>query len=372
MTTPAPTADRGISTVVGFVLMVGMVIAGVSITLAIGTIALTDVQDQVGADRASNSMAQLDSQVSQVALGDSPTQQIRLGGGDGGTVRVDDDAGRIQLASISETGTETLLLNKTYGAIEYEVGETVVAYQGGGVWRHQDDYTQMVSVPEYHYRNGTLTFPIIRVTGVDQTSSATSPLTVRENGTTLIYPNESQNRENPLTTQKVQVTVTSEYHDGWYEYFSDRNEGSVVHDPGNETVSVTLTVPVKERFNYAVAATAENGDPVESGPSGQIVGPITEGVDRPSPDREIEQRIDECKAGGCTDLSTALNDDSLENGTYFADGDRTIDSGTEFDTANGDVTVVVNGSVTFKGCLVLRPVEEGFRRSLGDIPTHSP
>ncbi|MFC7134955.1 MULTISPECIES: DUF7289 family protein [Salinibaculum] len=338
--------SRGVSNVVGFALLLGLVISGATLTVALGAVAFDDLQRQATLDRTENVMTLFDTRASQVALGGSPSQSVTLGRGDGGSVDVAESAGQLQVLYRNETGSERTLVSEPLGAVRYETDESVVAYQGGGVWRRTGDYSTMVSVPEFHYRNATLTFPIVRVTGEAGSMSAASTLQVRDNGTDRVFPDAAS--QNPLDEGAVVVRVTSAYHEGWAEYFKSRTEGSVDHDPANETVEVTLTVPVEENFEYAVAATSNDSDAISATGNAKFEGPTVVGANRPMPDREIDSHIEDCEAGTCTNISSPLSS-TLAEGTYYADGPLTVESGAEFDTAGGDVTVVVNGSLTFTG-----------------------
>lgn len=337
-------STRGVSNVVGYVLVVGLVVGGVALTVSLGAAAFEDVQEQAKLDRAENTMTLLDGRISSVALGASPRKSVQFPGGDGGNLNVVNDTGRVVVMYENDTLGEQTLINRTLGAVTYEVGDSEVAYQGGGVWQRTGDYSTIVSVPEFHYRNATLTFPLVRVSGTTSTISGTT-LQVQSNGTERVFPNAT--RQNPLSGGEITVRITSAYHHGWARYFTERTDGSVTHDPANETVAVTLTVPVVENFENAVATTENGSSAITTTGNANFDSPKVTGYDAPLPDRAIDQRIEECEAGGCADLSSELP--TLDSGTYYVASSTTIGTGTEFNTSTGDVTVVVNGSLTFDG-----------------------
>lgn len=340
-------SDRGVSSTVGVVLLVAFAIAGATTVAAIGGVALSEVEESAETDRVELAMTQFDSSAATVALGSSGTGRVRMGATDAGRVSVEPDAGRVRLLVVNDTGTEEIA-NESLGAVVYETGATRTAYQGGGVWQRRADGSRMISPPEYHYRDQTLTFPIVRVTGGGTTGAAAGSLTITKNGSEQLFPTAS--RRNPLSDGHVVVEVTSDYHRGWRGFFETRMDGEVRHDPDNGTVAVNLTVPVTETFDNAVAATG-SGDPIDessTSPHGGFDSPQVTGVDRPSASPKVDERITDCESGGCADLSSELADDSLENGTYYEDGGVTID-GTSYDTSAGDVHVVVDGDLEFAG-----------------------
>jgi hypothetical protein len=340
-------SDRGVSSTLGVVLLVVFAVAGGTIVVTIGGLALADVEGMAETDRATLAMTQLDSSAATVALGSSETRRVRVGSTDAGRVTVEPDAGRVRLLVVNDTGTEEVA-NESLGAVVYESGATRTAYQGGGVWQRRADGSRMVSPPEYHYRDQTLTFPIVRVTGEATTLATRGSLAVTENGSEQVFPTAS--RRNPLSDGHVVVEITSEYHRGWKQFFETRMDGRIRHDPDNRTVAVNLTVPVTETFDNAVAATAD-GNAIDEGstsPHGGFDSPQVTGVDRPSASSKVDELITDCGGGSCADLSSEAADGSLENGTYYENGDVTVNE-TSYDTSGGDIHVVVNGDLEFAG-----------------------
>lgn len=337
--------DRAQSEPVAFALLVGLTAVGATVTLAVGGVAITDIGESARGSQAESSMTQFDATASRVALGESVVREVNFGDSGEGSVEVNDSAGRIKVVVENSTSSQ-VVVNKSLGAVVYDVGGGSVAYQGGGVWRAGTNGSKMVSAPEYHYRGKTLTLPIVRVTGGSVSEQSGESLTVRGNGTETLYPNGSFT--NPLTNGSVIVTVTSDYHEGWSAYFKDRTEGNVSHFRDNRTVRVNLTVPYRVTFEAAVSATSADSDAISTSGSAQIDAPQDTGSQHPSADSRIEDRIDDCESGGCADLSSELGDDTLEDGTYYHDGDITIDA-TTYETNGDSIAVVVNGDLEFDG-----------------------
>lgn len=338
--------DSGQSSVVSVVILVGITLALASAIVLVGSSILTDVQQTTQTSQAEQAMLQLESRASLVAFSGSASQNVHLDRTGSGQVNLDPDAGRIDISTANDTGTRTIV-NESLGALRYQSGDTTIAYQGGGLWRKQDDGTVMLSPPEYQYRDHTLTLPIVTVTGDEWAGTSNKPLTVKSRPLEQVYPNGTN--ENLLDERNVTIEVTSEFHRGWKEFFETRTEGAISHDPANETVTVTLTVPHTETFDNAVTATSGDSDAVDessTSSNGGFDSPNQTGVDRPSSDRKIEHRIEDCESSGCTDLGSAGA--TLTNGTYYQDGDTSLGS-TTYDTSSGDVHVVVDGDLEYTG-----------------------
>ena len=139
-------ADRGVSSTIGVVLLIAFTIAGATTVVAVGGIALSDVEASAETDHAELAMTQLDSNAATVAIGNAETSQVRMGSTDAGQVTVEPNAGRVKLLVVNDTGTETIV-NESLGAVVYETGETKTAYQGGGVWQRRANGSCMISPP---------------------------------------------------------------------------------------------------------------------------------------------------------------------------------------------------------------------------------
>ena len=237
--------NRGQASITGVALMVGLVIAGATLTVALGGVALTDLQDSTRLQQSELALTRFDSAVSTVALGRSSVQQVtvgRAGGASdaGGAATVRPNAGRLTVTFINaSTGAQCDVVDTALGSVVSESGDSEIAYQSGGVWRRSGDDSRMVSPPEFHYRGRTLTLPVIAVNG----DGAGETLTVRGGGTTTKAP--CSDGENPLANGRVLVTIESRYYDAWGSYFQQRTHGSVSYDHAAETTTVELVVPLE-------------------------------------------------------------------------------------------------------------------------------
>ena len=257
----AITAARAQSDVIGVVLLLIITVIGVSGVVAFGSQALTDTRTSSQLQRTENSMTLLDSRVAVAALGESEIQTVGLGSPTTGSYQINPDSGWIKITHINYTqdpgGDNETIYNNTMGSVEYQGDESTVAYQGGGVWRLQDNGSKMVSSPEFHYRQSTLTFPIIRITGEGASSGQTKAVIRSTSRPVQIYPNLTAPQDgddeigppyndtenpyhNPVANGSVKVEVNSRYYDAWASYFRSRTDANVSTDPDNETVKVTL------------------------------------------------------------------------------------------------------------------------------------
>ena len=231
---------RGQSNVISVVLLLGLTITGTGLIVAFGSSALDDSKRVSEIGGAEHAMTQLDSKASLVGVGDAEVQRVSLGF-DSGLATVENDTGWLRIRVDPSDDSSKEVLNQTLGSVVYENGDTVVAYQGGGVWKRTDAGATMVSPPEVHYRDTTLTLPLVAVSGGGPLSGSA---TVRENGTAdPKYPLAKDGFRNPLTDAEVNLTVRSDYYRAWGRFFEQRTGGTVYYDDDARTATLRLVTP---------------------------------------------------------------------------------------------------------------------------------
>lgn len=341
--------DRGQTEVIGLVLLMAITVISAGVVVGVGAPGLDGVRSAAMTGTAERSMTQLDSDASLVAFGDSDSQRVRLAGSPTATRLVDEEAGWLNVTLRDpETGAvEAILLNTSLGAVEYRDGDTSVAYQGGGVWRSTPAGSMMVTPPEVHYRDRTLTLPLITVTGSGYTDDE---VVVRPGGpTTVSYPNASRAVSNPIEDAVIVITVNSEYYDAWGRFLVERTGGTVAYDHDAQTATVSLFAPSDIDFDNLVLATTSGGI-TYNGMDESELKPVADGIDHPSANRLIESLVSDCSAGAmaCTPVTGT---DLTGPKTYFVDGKFTGDL--TVNTTAGNVSLVVNGEFAPKTVTVV-------------------
>lgn len=246
---PSLQADRrSQSSTIGIVLILGITLLGTGLVVGYGSQALDSTERATTLSKIEHSLTQFDSQAAIVALGESPVQQVDLGDAAGGTFSADSNDGWIRVVHRNATGdgTNTVIYNASLGSVTYQYGDTTLGYQGGGVWRQSGNGSTMISQPEFSYRGGTLTLPVIRVASDGSAGGETTALLRRAADSEQIYPNRSETYSddrvwaNPVTQGSVVVTVQSDFYKGWASFFETRTIGNVSVDHAAGTASVEL------------------------------------------------------------------------------------------------------------------------------------
>lgn len=338
-TTPS---RRGQSTVLGIVLLIGMVAAGSIGILLIGGEMLTDIEQKSEQERIEQSFIQLSQSLDSSATGDT-SNNINLQAGEDGAI-AKTETGEILIES---DGLEKDI-ELTFGTIEYE-GEdgTKIAYEAGGVFRETGQQTRVVSSPKinYDHETETLSLPAITVTGDEQLG--TGDISMSHNQTTTYA------ESNVVEDASVDVTIESEYWRGWTAFFEQQAGDAVVrnieHLDGDKA-KVTVRVgylEIDEAFEGSMVL-PEGEDNINS----QGGGSYDDEDIVPGSMRELDTIIDEM----LEDENTPENqipvidgsESTFENGTYFTE-DVQLDSGDAvFNISEGNTTLLVNGSVVLE------------------------
>ncbi|MFC7028489.1 hypothetical protein ACFQH8_15770 [Halomicroarcula sp. GCM10025710] len=330
---------RGQSAPLGLLLVFAVMIIGTTAVVALGAGAIDSTQTQLDAERIENTMTQFDSETSLVALGQSGVQQVELSATVSSGYTVDGSAGWMNLSYENRsTGVQTTIYNESMGVVTYEGRDgSRIAYQGGGVWRRDPTGSSsvMVSPPEFHYRNATLTLPLVTVSGDGVLNERAA---VTRNSSRVFYPNQSINSafRNPLQNGEVTVTVQSDYYRAWGTYFEERTEGEVSYDHPKNRVTLRLVSPIEKRkITSATASLSASGSFVIQGSSISACGgsptPYTDSYD-----------------------SSGTNDDyctQKSNGATGTNGD--VVYGDDVDISSGAGSDEILGNVTAGGSVIV-------------------
>jgi hypothetical protein len=240
--------SRGQSELVGVVLVLGLVLLATVAVVALGATAIEDTQRRSELQSAEQAMTVFDSRAATVALGRSSGRTVDFGES-GGSYDVVPDSGRLVVVHRGWDGAGGAheLYNESLGAVVYRNADREVAYQGGGVWVSDDrGNSRMVSPPEFHYRDGTLTLPVVRVSGTGSTSGRAVAQVTEATRAAPVFPDAASQYPsgepyaNRVTTGEVTVKVQSRYYRAWADYFHDRTDGDVRTYDANRTATVTL------------------------------------------------------------------------------------------------------------------------------------
>lgn len=351
---------RGQSSPIALVLVIGMVLASTTVIVAIGAVAIDDSRGQLGTQSASNAMTQMSSEISMVAGTGANSQSVSLPDGNGGSYGVNNSSGTLTITAVNETDTEQLLETEL-GTVTYENGNSLLAYQGGGVWRGTGNETVMVSPPDVVYSDGTNATLTVRAINISGNSTIDSEATITQMG----EDTSGQSLHSNLEDRNINITVTSDYYRGWGLFFETRTNTEVTYHHDTNTVTAQLVPPpTPVEIDSGVVG---SGDLTISSGSAQVDGPVELGgtLDEHNSDSvtgtveenqaentELEEASSEISNAGTRlsgEPSISESADSsnsrVEAGSYYVSDDDIFSSDTTFDTENGDIELFVDGDI---------------------------
>jgi len=341
-------SERGVSAILGLVLLIGMVTTVSVGILLVAEDRMIDAEQQAENKHVEHSFVELSQAMTTTAQTHDTTELSLNSGKHGAVVMTNTSTMTVEGGNISET--------IHLGTIEYEGDDgTRIAYQGGAVFRETMNKTQVVSAPPLYYEDKTFTFPIVEV--ANRENRLSGEVTVKYDDTPLTGNTE------PIENDVVKIHIESPYYLGWKEYFEQQAGRNAIQDYGriNSThgfVEVHLGIEEIDtdfsRVVYAgggdISGHCPSGDAIQGGPvaaSGSVNCAEEEGNYESLPDINP---IIKSKINSDESYDSPSGKTRLDNGeTYYADSGFNVDGNDlTVNLDDGDVTVIVDGDIKIR------------------------
>jgi len=206
-------AEEAVSEAIDFSILLGIMILALGLVAMVGYPMLQHVQEERHLENTRQAFAVLASAINKVALGQAPSRTVEL-----------------QLygesINVRDTGTIKVSPYTGGGVIETSIGDARIAYEGGGVWIQYPRGGAVVYPPPIS--NKSTVIPVIKLTGVSS---------VGGKGTVRIRVSLESQTVSPKNSDTVTVAVTSDYIDGWRDYF--RQQGWNIQDSSKNEFTAT-------------------------------------------------------------------------------------------------------------------------------------
>ncbi|MFW5917346.1 MAG: DUF7289 family protein [Halorubrum sp.] len=227
--------DRGVSNVVGYVLVFSLVTVTIGTVFAVG---ITGVEDRREAERIANverAFDVFDDNLRDIQRYDDPgrSTEIRLSGG---TLSVEETT-RFELYN----GSDGLVLEREHRSLTYRNGDTVIAYETGAWFRSDGGGAAMRSEPRFVAADDRTTVPLVLlIRDGDSRVDDDGTVQVATSSRSTTGPNYAADDEGPF-----EVRIESEYADAWERYF-ERTDGFAVNETATDEVDRTVVVELEE------------------------------------------------------------------------------------------------------------------------------
>ncbi|WP_449404881.1 DUF7289 family protein [Halomicrobium katesii] len=253
--------ERGVSNLVGVILLVAISITGALLILTAGQTTIQDTQNEQNAEVVSDMFKQVDSMFQSVPRNESNSgsRSVAVPESVQGSVKANNDTTyRIRLNDnpTCDTGVQPL------GSMQYEEDGTVVGYEGGGVWESREGSTVMESPPALTYKDGSLNVQFQRVSGnitdsneITAQVNATDERALNDELSVLLYTNLTPSNISSATSysltcaparlQNATVFINdSQFAGGWARYAEDRFNDRRVDVQPSDSVSPRQNVSI--------------------------------------------------------------------------------------------------------------------------------
>ncbi|MDW7777087.1 MAG: hypothetical protein SCH39_12255 [Methanosarcinales archaeon] len=243
---------EAVSEVVGYIMLLGVIVTAVGLISVLAFPIIEDAKEDAYLKNMEQGFTVMDSKVSLVALGKSPTQLIQMYSTKGDISVYNQNTSHITV-SFTRLNNFYEIYNQSLGTVQYQLGENKIAYEGGGVFRKYPGEGDPVTItpPEFHYNGETLTLPIIKVDGNQSIggSGVINLYLVSNNTPNVLYPNPdfNSNYTNPLTVgNTISVVIKSDYYMAWANYIEERTDAEVTTNSAAKEVRVKLNAKPNE------------------------------------------------------------------------------------------------------------------------------
>lgn len=208
-------SENAVSEVVGFVTILGILVISIGIIGLAGYPMVLKAQETNYIENTKQSFIVVAENFNKVVLGQTPSQsvELKLFGGTLGvksnsTINITANSTNITTGNITRI---VLVSDQRMGSIESTIGNTVIAYEGTGVWtKYPNGNTLLISKPLIHNRSNVLVIPVVYVSGTSSVGgSGMSRITADGVPSVTFYNNVSD----------ITVIITGDYTTGWENYF---------------------------------------------------------------------------------------------------------------------------------------------------------
>jgi hypothetical protein len=231
-------SSAAVTEVLDFVTILGILMLSFSIMGLVGYPALKNAQEMRYIENTRQSFIVMAENINKVAFGEAPSQSVEMKMY-GGMLGIN----RGSIINITANVTNQTIVERTVlyqgpmGSIENSIGDTIVAYEGTGVWiKNPNGVISLASKPIITHQDNVLIVPIVFINGMSSLGGVgmsrimicpDSPCSPR----LLFYGNASN----------ITITITSKYASGWEYYFKNLLELDVESSSGVVSGSLNST-----------------------------------------------------------------------------------------------------------------------------------
>ncbi len=224
-------ADRAVTEVLGFVLVIALVTTVIAVVMTTGIAGLEDSQSAEQINNMERGFDVLGHNVDALANREAPSRATELRIAEGSI-----EYGTPTVINVTVDGTLIGNLSIVTEPLVYNSASDVqIAYEGGAIIRSQTNHSVMLREPSFAFEDDYWLIGAVRTRPLGGSETSMS-----QPGTILIrgeYLGTQVETADP-GSGPVNVTVTSARPDAWEQYFEDLDRGTVSRNNQNVTLTV--------------------------------------------------------------------------------------------------------------------------------------
>ncbi|MBP2031030.1 hypothetical protein J2755_001978 [Methanohalophilus levihalophilus] len=226
-------SEKGVSEVVDFMIILGIMLIAISIITLFGLPTLTDIQDNGHTENIKQSHIVLSDNINKIVFSNAPSQSVELKMYGGGVWVMGDSSMNVtvQTWNSSNNSLENESFTRQLREIRSEFETTVISYENTGAWARYDNRgTVMIKEPMFTFSNNVMFIPAVTFPGGTKGLSGEGLIRVVADGGTpslFSYSNVSA----------VDIKIVSNYYEGWEKYLNESFDMYLVSkDDTNTTI----------------------------------------------------------------------------------------------------------------------------------------
>ncbi len=207
-------SQNAVAEVVDFVAIIGILMLSFSVIGLAGYPVLKSAQESRYIENTKLSFVLMAEDLNKIALGQAPSKSVELKMY-GGRLSVSLDS-TIKINATNSTNQEITLFSSTFGSIQNSIGDTVVAYEGTGVWvKYPEGVTLNAYRPLLANQSSVIIIPVMQISGNSS---------VGGNGLSRIKAEGSPRVSFYNNVSNITITIKGDYVSGWKDYFENINK----------------------------------------------------------------------------------------------------------------------------------------------------
>jgi FlaG/FlaF family flagellin (archaellin) len=226
------TESRGVSDLVGYVLMVAVILVGVGLTATVGVDAIDQARMNQQTQSAERGMELIDGHVDDLQQSQAAVRSTELALGRGQLSVNGSDARSAITVNVSGTGDSPT--RYSMGALTYRHGDAVVAFEGGGVFHRSPRGNPVAAAePTLLCDDDRALVSLVSLQGraLGHSYGGDVTLVLREHNSSVLFPVNRTGAESQAEATGVNVTIHSEHASAWNETLRDGSQWQASSDP---------------------------------------------------------------------------------------------------------------------------------------------